>query len=187
MGSMACRLRGADGRLMSKISPVHHVSTPEPTQPQPSRRRFFQISAGALGLALFAKPASAAPAAVKQPAPESRLARSPRERSPGPDWERVEPSPPQGIGGWRNTKDHRFWTDWIPREREEWVLNPNVLPDGDRQVALSTSERWHSVGHGSMMCTLRSRARETPGPHTRNRLDRGTSRSKLTLPSSESR
>lgn len=86
-------------------------------QLRPSRRRFFEIVVGVLSLALTGRTASAAPEAAAQPPAELPPAGTVLQLSPGPDWERVPPSRPGGLGGWRNPKTGEFRTDWFQRSR----------------------------------------------------------------------
>ena len=125
---------------------MHRAPSPEPSQKHSSRRGFFQFVAGALGMAFLARPATAVSLPTQRLITQVPFADLMPIESPGPDWERVPPSPPEGIGGWRNKKDGRFWTDWIPRQREKWVLNPKVLTDGTHQVTVRCfPPRWYAA------------------------------------------
>lgn len=93
-------------------------------QARPSRRRFFELVAGAFALALFGRTASAAVAAAAQPLAELPPAGPVEQWCPGPDWERVPPGEPGKIGGWRNKKTGDCMTDWIPRAARESIKLP---------------------------------------------------------------
>lgn len=90
-------------------------------------------------MAFFAKSATAASARQL-----GALADLARERSPCSDWERAQPSKPDGVGCWRNQKDETIWTDWVPRERDESALHVQVMTDGTHHVAVRCFPmRWH--------------------------------------------
>lgn len=104
---------------------MQHASSQATIQQPLSWRRFLQVVAEALGRAFRTKHAQAP--RVEPEAPAGHW-------SPGPDWERVPPSTPGGVGGWRNRKDGTYWTDWIARERE--MLSLTVETISGQQVVL---------------------------------------------------
>jgi hypothetical protein len=92
---------------------------------EPSRRRFFELGAGAFALALFGGSAAAGEQAVDVP-PVGQV----QQWCPGPDWDRVLPSRPGGVGGWRNKKSGVYMTDWFPRDRDAAVIDVRKIdPD----------------------------------------------------------
>lgn len=114
-------------------------SEPEPHDPanKPDvacRRQFMRWLAGTAGIALLVRVAPAA----EQPEAVGKRSGRPTPilvRSPGPDWERVPPSRPGGVGGWRNMKTGEFRTDWFPRGRRIGGYDLNG-PSCDSRVLL---------------------------------------------------
>jgi hypothetical protein len=113
------QLRDSDGTTPGRAG--------RPAQQQRSRRRFFEIVAGALALAFLGRTSTAASAAAGEPATDL----PPEEQwCPGPDWERVPQTKQGGVGGWRNRETGDFRTDWFPRERNVAVFDVRMIdPD----------------------------------------------------------
>lgn len=85
------------------------------------RRQFLHWLVGGAGFALLLRSAHAAPMPGERTA-DLPAAGEVQQWCPGPDWERVPPSKPGGVGGWRNKKTGEFRTDWFPRTGDVSVI-----------------------------------------------------------------
>lgn len=96
--------------------------------PSSSRRAFLGLFAGALAALGLGPPVAALPLpgwmpTRPHPMPEAGPTPGWQLPPPGPDWERIPPRGPAGVGGWRNARTGQCWTDWVRRERSSARLD----------------------------------------------------------------